>query len=125
MVALADILTLPYEERKALYMAIGESLRPQVPSLEDRYRAVRLALESVTGHPLDLKSRTREATLERAVVAYQLLSEGFSTTKVGKVIGRNHATVIHARHLIEDIFLYSRLYSYEFHLWINFKKALQ
>lgn len=125
MVAIADILALPREERLEIYKAVGESLRPHTPSVRERYDAAARAMESVTGYPLDLHTRRRESTMERAMVAYQLISEGFSTTEVGRCLQRDHSTVIHYRNMIEDMMVYARLTPNEFTTWLKFKNAIQ
>ena len=64
--------------------------------IEERYNKLAWQLEKISGYDITLNTVTRKYPypLLRAMVYKQLRDEGFSSTAIGKVAGKDHATVL-------------------------------
>jgi len=68
------------------------------------------------------KSRKRDVVAARTIVAHTLITEGFSHTEIGELLGVDRSTVYY----YEDRILGYRFGGYEpeWDLWNKFKKAI-
>lgn len=81
-------------------------------------------MSSVIGYALPLKGRKDCDVWARAMVAYQLIEEGFSTTYAGKAIGRDHATAIFLHNKVRDALRYPHMYADIIPIWNEFKRTI-
>lgn len=122
-------LDLPYIDRlnlcEALWKSILQERQDGRPTPADRGEILLREIGEIVGEPVLVKSRKAILTWARAMVAYQLLKEGYSTTEAGRAIGRDHSTIIHLRDRMEDVFDYPVFYKDVIELWITFQKRIQ
>lgn len=60
----------------------------------------------------------------RYFVAYQLLLDGYSTNQAGKVISKNHTTVMNARERVKWAIEKPQMYPDEIAIWQKFQELL-
>ena len=86
----------------------------------EHYRAV---IESILGKPIG-NSRKRDDVAARMCLAYQLHADGYTSGQIGKMLGRDHATVLHMIKMMEACKAYPRAYRRECDLWEEFEELL-
>ena len=135
MVKIVDYcLALPYWSRVRLMAALKDSILEDTENPErrlpkileaNRGRTLLQVMGQVIGEPVDLESRHARFAWARAMVAYQLTQEGFSTSEVGEQIGRDHATVSY--HNSKMRFILDHPYAYKdiVDIWKQFQNRLQ
>ena len=122
-------MEIPYKENQNLCEALWKSViqvteeRKSLPAR--RVGVLLMYMEDILGEPILVKTRQERFTWARAMVAYQLLKEGYSTTETGRVMGKDHSTIIYLRDRMEDVFEYPTLYKDVIELWLTFQKRIQ
>lgn len=61
----------------------------------------------------------------RAMVAYQMLREGYTTLEVGHQILKDHSSVTHLKNKMEDALSLPQVYGDILEIWTNFQKQIQ
>lgn len=86
--------------REALLLTPLQKVMPNPRVRAEQYRSILLQL---TG--LDAFSKWRDYPLcyLRAMIAYKMRSEGYSTTQVGRGLAKDHSTITHYERMIEDV----------------------
>lgn len=130
MISLTDIcLQRPYRERLELCLALKESLEQErqgsSPEVRTRGRILLDMMEDIIGVPIVKKSRTPVLAWARAMVAYQLLKEGYGVAEAGRMLDRNHSTISVMRDKVEWLLQFPRNRKNLFNIWEQFQKAIQ
>lgn len=113
------------EEKKEEELTEEEPI-PEVPDAEKHeiwWTYVHL-MNGIVGE--DIRSRRRKALVvwARNFVAYQLHLDGYSLNKIGYVINRDHATVVHALEGVKNVLVFHRAYPREMEIWNKFQKMI-
>lgn len=69
-------------------------------------------------------SREAGEVWARTMVAYQMCKEGYSTAEVGRQMEKNHATIIHLRNKMRDVFALPQMYGDILEIWDKFQKQI-
>lgn len=78
--------------------------------------------KEVTGRKVNLFCRDQQDVWGKAMVAYQLLQEGFSLSAVSRMLCRkDHSTIIRYRQKMEDALAVPSAYRDIIEIWNNFK----
>ena len=80
-------------------------------------------IEQILGRSLN-NSRKREDVAGRMIIAYQLRADGYSTNEIGKLVGRNHATILYLCKQMEVCIAYPTSYRSESDMWQEFQSML-
>lgn len=116
-------LSLSIDEKRQLIARIKNSLDGV-----DSWRADRL-LEmygEVTGMKPNLYCRDRDHVWAKAMVAYQLLQEGYSLESVAmSLCKQNHSSIIHYRQKMQDALDVPQAYKDIIDIWNKFQKRIQ
>lgn len=116
-------LSLSIDEKRQLIARIKNSLDGV-----DSWRADRL-LEiygEVTGMKINLYCRDRDHVWAKAMVAYQLLQEGYSLESVAmSLCKKNHSSIIHYRQKMQDALDVPQAYKDIIDIWDKFQKRIQ
>lgn len=85
----AQALSLPPVERRQIYIALRESLRPERNGEEpsDFFSRVRSAVEKVVGCDAVGRSRTRDAAVGRCILANLCLEHGLGLSETARLLG--------------------------------------
>ena len=118
------IAQLPVNDRAKLRDFITDSIQEEAKS-PFRYNELIRELWAVTGKTIDLDDRKAQFVWARAMAAYQMLREGFTTVETGRQMGRDHSTVIHLRRRIQDALDLPEAYKDIVDIWKQFQKRLQ
>lgn len=122
-------LEMPYRYRLNLCAALQESiLQERMDGKKPVCSRGDILLEmmgEILGEPVDLKSRDARFVWARTMVTYQLLQEGFSTTEAGRMIGKDHSTVINMRRRMQDALSLPQAYRDIVEIWNEFQKRIQ
>lgn len=122
-------LELPYKDRLNLCAALRESIlqerKERKPRCHNRGQILLDLMGEILGEPIPAKSRETRFVWARAMVAYQLMGEGFSTIEAGRMIGKDHSTIIHLRGNMIDALQYPTMYRDVVDIWKQFQNRLQ
>lgn len=116
-------LALPPEDKKRLIARLTADANGcdygRAADLLDIYR-------DVTGRKVNLFCRDQEDVWGKAMVAYQLLREGFTLQAVSRMLYRkDHSTIIRYRQKMEDAIAVPSAYKDIIEIWTNFKSRIQ
>lgn len=92
---------------------------------KQRERADRLCqvIKELSGYDPNDNSRRQDVVTVRAMVAYQLLSEGFSSVKVAEYFGMNHSSILNYKERWLAFFMPG--WEAERDLWEKFRRSIQ
>lgn len=121
-------LEMPYRYRLNLCAALQESiLQERMDGKKPVCNRGDILLEmmgEILGEPVDLKSRDARFVWARTMVTYQLLQEGFSITEAGRMIGKDHSTVINMRMRMQDALDLPQAYKDIINIWKQFQNKI-
>lgn len=129
MMSLADrCLELPYRERLSLCQALKDSILKEKNDPDhnhpNRGEFLLKKMEEILGEKIPVKSRESRYVWARAMVAYQLTQEGFTTMEVGRMIGKDHSTIIYLRDRMRDALSFRQAYWDIVKIWETFQKKI-
>ena len=116
-------LSLSVDEKKQLIHRIKESIEGH-----DSWRADRLLeiYHDVTGRRVNLYSRDKDDTWGKAMVAYQLIQEGYSLESIAMQLCKsNHSSIIHYRQKMQDALDMPGAYQDILPIWNEFQKRIK
>lgn len=93
------------------------------PSIGLRFPVVMSAAEQATGRKLS-GERSKENTTFRAFVAYKLREEGYTYSDIGKMLQRDHSTVMHLCNIMRDMLSVPMAYQDEMKMYREFERLL-
>lgn len=117
------LLLLPKEDRKRLAIKLFDSVTNDEMDHQDRYDMLVMKAEAVTGHVLTA-SKNRDNTTIRKFVAARLFKDGIGCMEVGRLMGRDHATVIHLRKEMQNMIDCPRVFRKEIEMYELFNKLV-
>lgn len=122
-------LGLPYKDRINLCAALQESIKQERREGRNpnpsRGEILLDYLAEILGEPIPVKTRESRFVWARAMVAYQLTQEGFTTGEAGRMIGKDHSTIIHLRNKMKDALEYAYAFQDIIDIWKQFQNKLQ
>lgn len=80
------------------------------PSAKESYDELLKPAEEVFDIKMNPYIRSREDVLVRVFVAYKMRERGYSYNEIGKVMNKNHSTIIHYIRTMEDFFAVPKAY---------------
>ena len=103
------------------------SRMPNHKFVVDPFRAEALfrILRQITGAGENRGCRSARCVWYRTMVAYQMIGEGYSTTQIGRQIGKDHSTIVHYRQKMDDALSMPRAYQDIIPVWEEFKKRIE
>lgn len=121
-------LELPYKERLNLCAALLESIKQERREGRNpnstRGEVLLGYMAEILGEPIPHKSREPKFVWARAMVAYQLTKEGISTGEAGRMIGKDHSTIIFLRDKMQDALEYAYIFPDIIEIWKQFQKKI-
>lgn len=93
------------------------------PSIGLRFPVVMSAAEQATGRRLS-RERSKDNTTFRALVAYKLREEGYTYSDIGKMLQRDHSTVMHLCNIMRDMLSVPMAYQDEMKMYREFERLL-
>ena len=94
-------LALSYDNRVRLIKVLQGSLRDNEIARK-RFEVLLLIATEVMGNGILLKSKDRNFVIGRRMIAYQMRLEGYSSPLIGRLLRRNHTSILHMERMMED-----------------------
>lgn len=116
-------LLLSKEERVQIIDILKESLKER-DTINERFAILYGIINEVVGGDILSPRRDLYLVLGRRIVAYQLKQEGYPITKIGRCLGKHHASVLHMVSMMEDVFRYPGTFNMDEVYWDRFTKKL-
>lgn len=93
--------------------------------IKDRYKQLLEAAESIFERKMQ-KGRDIEDVMMRRFIAYKLREDGYTFSQISRVMGKNHSTIIHLIHQMEDYFSLPSMYKEDIKKYLKFhSKVMQ
>ena len=89
----------------------------------NRIKEYKGIIEAILGREI-ADGRKREDVAARMCIAYQLHTDGYTSGQVGKMIGRDHATVLHMIKMMDACRTYPKSNRIECDMWEEFQSKL-
>jgi len=102
-------------------METEEVLMPQ--RFKERAAELIGKMKKLSGFDAGANTRARPCVVARVMVAHILIAEGCTLHQAGRLLGRNHTTIIHYEKLM-TAYLSSPGYDAERELWDRFLKEI-
>ena len=121
-------LQMPIEERVELCKYLQDSIITEMRMGVTMSRPglyLRIMSEILGVDEIPLKCRKTEYTWGRYIIAYQLLNEGMTEVEVGRHLGKDHSSVNHMKHKMEEALMYQSQYQDVVYMWKQFKDRLE
>jgi hypothetical protein len=115
-------LALSYDNRVRLIKVLQGSLRDNEIARK-RFDTLLLIATEVMGNGILLKSRGRNFVIGRRMIAYQMRKEGYSSPLIGRLLGKNHTSVLYMESMMKDAIKFQ--FRPELTYWEEFKRKLQ
>lgn len=91
------------------------------PSIGERFPFILACAEIAAGRRLS-RERSKENTTLRAMVSHRLRLEGYTYSEIGKMIQRDHSTVMHLCGVMRDMLSVPNAYREEMEIWGEFER---
>lgn len=128
MTLMEQCLGLPYKERLNLCAALMSSIKEERAGQDhpgNRCGVLMRYMEEIMGVPIPYVCRESNYVWARAMVAYQMTREGFSTLEIGRMMDKTHATIIHLRDKMRNALKYPIMHQDIIELWTQFQNKIQ
>lgn len=93
------------------------------PSIGERFPFVLSCAEIAVGRKVG-KERCEDNTLIRSFVSYQLRKEEYGYCEIGRMLGRDHSTVIYLFNKMNDMLSVPNAYRVEMEKWKEFQRLV-
>lgn len=122
-------LELPYRERLNLCQALRDSIIMEKKERRNpnanRGQILLDCMGEILGEPVPVKSRESRFVWARAMVAYQLTEEGITTNEAGRMMGKDHTTIMYLRNRMKDALAFPSMYQDIMPIWEQFKNKIE
>lgn len=115
-------LQLHKTDRKRLVKILTDSLKDRQPK-EERFKVLYDIATDMMGNGILTGCRNSNLVIARRMIAYQLKSEGYSWSAIGRFLVRHHAAVIHMWRMMDDAIRYE--FKPELTYWQEFQRRLK
>lgn len=119
------IMALTPEQRKEAKAILNRMSDEAVIQIPHRAEDLLAVLCGLTGRRMNLRSRDSEVVWAKAMVAYRMMEEGYTLAEIGRQLGKDHSTVIHYRHKMQDALSLPQAYQDILPLWYEFKTRIE
>lgn len=122
-------LSLPYLDRLNLCEELRDTIllerRERRPMHPNRCQFLLEKMEQILGEPVKFDSRVTRFVWARTMVAYQLTREGYTLVETGRLMQKDHATIIHMRKKMQDALSFEYAYKDIVDIWKQFQKLIR
>lgn len=114
-------LQLHKADREKLIKVLSESLEERLLT-EERFKTLYDIATDMMGNGILTGSRDFNLVLARRMIVYQLKSEGYSWSAMGRFLIRHHASIIHMWKMMDDAIRFG--FKLELAYWEEFQRRL-
>lgn len=98
--------------------------RAKQPPVDEVGRYYLDVMSEIMGESVGVRSRRSNLTWGRYMVAYQLRQDGFSLVEIGRVLQKNHSSIINGLKKMDNMLDYPWAHKLEISFWERFQKEL-
>lgn len=118
-------LLLPDGAKLRLISILNASMEDTPENDGSRFTLLYKAAQEVVGKGILTNCRFRQVVIGRAMIVYQMRTEGFTLKTIGRHLVRHHAAVYHLQKKMEDVIEYPNLFPLEMDLWKRFQEKIK
>lgn len=117
---------LTTEEKLQLMAFLSSSLQKDERIGKSSLRASILLgeLGAIYGRAISFYSRDPMDVWARTMVAYQMVGEGYTYAEIGRQLNKDHSTIVHLRHKMEDALAVPQAYRDILPIWNEFQTRI-
>lgn len=112
-------------EHKARLIAILQESMDRKKSGDKRFETLLAIATDICGSGIMTHTVEPVSTLGRNMIAYQLRQEGYKTTEIGRLLKRDHSTVVYMISKVHDLVEYPNVFVDEEKIWNKFQQRLK
>lgn len=117
-------LYLSKEEKVRLIDLLKDSIEEGAEQ-EGRFATLLKAATDVCGEGILSRSREFKRSLGRKMIAYKMRKEGCTLSTIARRLVRDHASIVHMVHSMEDILAYPHCFGLEMEYWYEFNNKIR
>ena len=123
-ILIRECLQLRQEHKKRLIDILQDSMKID-ESDDSRFKTMLSIATELCGTGIMTKTIEPMSSLGRNMIAYQLRQEGYKTTEIGRLLKRDHSTVVYMISMIHDLVEYPNVFVEEEAIWNRFQLKLK
>lgn len=123
-ILIRECLELRQEHKKRLIDILQESMKID-ESDDSRFKLLLDFATELCGNGIMTQTIEPKSALGRNMIAYQLRTEGYNYSHIGRLLHRNHSTVYSMVAKIEDIMEYRGVFPDEEEIWNKFQQKIK
>ena len=117
-------LGLSLEERLQLRDILTKSVTSNPVKSPLRGSILLRSIEKILNARISLVSRNPMDVWARTMVAYQMILEGYTCAEVGRQLVKDHSTITHLKHKMQDALSVPMAYQDIIPIWNEFQKTI-
>ena len=119
-------LALKKKHRERLAQTLLRSLEgPQLEDIEDRFNFLYGIATEIMGDDILKKTKERNSVTGRRMIAYQMIKDGYSYTKIGRHLKIHYSSVGLANTTMQNAFQFPKMYAEEIFYWNLFQQKIK
>lgn len=121
------ITRMSLEEKQVLLEFVNKSIgREERKTLSAKRCAFLIGkMGEIYGRDVDFISRNADDVWARTMVAYQMVTEGFTTMEIGDQLMKDHSTITHLCKKMSDALDLPKMYIDIIETWLKFQKLIE
>lgn len=123
-ILIRECLGLRQEHKKRLIDILQDSMKID-ESDDSRFQTLLGIATELCGTGIMTKTIEPMSSLGRNMIAYQLRKEGYTSSQIGRLLQRNHATVVNMIAKIQDLIEFPNTFLDEEEIWNKFQLKLR
>lgn len=123
-ILIRECLELQETHKQRLIEILQDSLRPE-RTIDKRFNVLLDIATELCGTGITARTHEQYSSLGRNMIAYQLRQEGYSLIRIGKMLGRNHSSVLAMERRMKDVLAFPHIMPHENEIWNEFQKRLK
>lgn len=123
-ILIRECLELRQEHKKRLIDILQESMKID-ESDDSRFKLLLGFATELCGNGIMTRTTEPMSALGRNMIAYQLRSEGYTSSRIGRLLKRNHSTVCSMIAKINDLIEYPNVFVEEEEIWNKFQQKIE
>lgn len=123
-ILIRECLGLRQEHKKRLIDILQDSMKMD-ESDDSRFKTLLTIATELCGTGIMTRTVEHMSSLGRNMIAYQLRQEGYSLIRIGKMLGRNHSSVLAMEKRMKDVLAFPHIMPHENEIWNKFQEKLK
>lgn len=112
------------EDRHCEYCLWHEGCEARPTEMMKRERLYIETMSTLIGRDILTDTHERNVVFGRNMVAYQLIMDGCGVCRAGRLLGRDHSTIVYAKYQIQAMLNMPQMYVREMAIWNEFQEII-